>query len=285
MENLKERVAVITGGANGIGYGLAERFLDEGMKVVIADIESAALDRAVLQLSKKGEVVGHRTDVSNCDSLVSLADATMARFGAVHLLCNNAGVGGFQHFSATTKETWEWTLGVNLWGVIHGCRVFMPILQQQDEAHIVNTASMSGFTYGPYMHPYSVSKAGVVALTEGMYREFTRENINVGVSVLCPAFTATAINDDQRNAPNDVPRRDDVDPSLAELRKIVAAMNNAGKTPAEIADYTVKGIRSKALHIFPHPGWLDAVDDRIKRILAGQPVGDEPAHVVADPRR
>jgi NAD(P)-dependent dehydrogenase (short-subunit alcohol dehydrogenase family) len=109
MENLKERVAVVTGGANGIGYGLAERFLDEGMKVVIADIESAALDRAVGQLSKKGEVVGHRTDVSSFDSLVSLADATMARFGAVHLLCNNAGVGGFQHFAATTKETWEWT--------------------------------------------------------------------------------------------------------------------------------------------------------------------------------
>jgi NAD(P)-dependent dehydrogenase (short-subunit alcohol dehydrogenase family) len=157
VQNFEGRVAVVNGGASGIGYALAERFLDAGMKVVIADIDAGQLDEAGPRLAAKGEVMTQVTDVANPTSLQALADATVARFGAVHLLCNNAGVGGFQRFGTTSRETWEWILGVDLWGVIDGCRIFLPILKQQDEAHIVNTASMSGFVYGPYLHPYSVA--------------------------------------------------------------------------------------------------------------------------------
>ncbi len=284
MERLEGRVAVVTGGASGIGFGLAERFLHEGMKVVIADIDAAALDRALAALVGKGEIIGHRTDVADSNSLQSLADAAAARFGAVHLLCNNAGVGGFQRFGSLTKEAWEWVIGVDLWGVIHGCRIFLPILKQQDEAHIVNTASMSGFVYGPYLQPYSVAKAGVVALTESLYREFEKEGSRVGISVLCPAFTATAIADDERVAPLSLGRRGDLDPDLAPLRQAVRDMMAAGKTSAEVADVTVRGIRGRKLHIFPHPSWLAAVEQRMKNILAGEPVGDEPASVLANPR-
>ena len=284
MQKFEGRVAVVTGGASGIGFALAERLLDEGMKVVIADIDQGALDRAVAALEAKGEIIGHRTDVADSDSVQALADAALARFGAVHLLCNNAGVGGFQRFGSLTKEAWEWVIGVDLWGVIHGCRIFMPILQAQDEAHIVNTASMSGFVYGPYLQPYSVAKAGVVALTESLYREFTKEGSHVGVSVLCPAFTATAIADDERAAPASIGRRGDLDPDLAPVRDAVRHMMSVGKTSAEVADITVQGIRDGKLHIFPHPSWLAAVEARLQNILAGEPVGDEPASVLADPR-
>ncbi|WP_097093725.1 SDR family NAD(P)-dependent oxidoreductase [Novosphingobium sp. Chol11] len=284
MDRFEKRIAVVTGGASGIGFALAERLLDEGMKVVIADIDSDALDRAVAALADKGDIIGHRTDVSNPDSLQSLADTAVARFGAVHLLCNNAGVGGFQRFGSLTREAWEWVIGVDLWGPIHGCRIFMPILQQQDEAHIVNTASMSGFVYGPYLQPYSVAKAGVVALTESLYREFEKEGSHIGVSVLCPAFTATAISNDERSAPSSVARRGDLDPDLAPVRDAVRDMMAAGKTAAEVADITVQGIRERKLHIFPHPSWLAAVEQRMKNILAGEPVGDEPASVLVDPR-
>lgn len=146
MKDLRGRVAVVTGGANGIGLGLAERFLQEGMKVVIADINEQDLARAEQSLAASGEVLAVTTDVSREDSVQSLADAAVARFGGVHVLCNNAGVGGTQRFDTVGQATWEWTIGVNLWGVVHGCRIFLPILAAQDEAYIVNTASMAGFT-------------------------------------------------------------------------------------------------------------------------------------------
>jgi NAD(P)-dependent dehydrogenase (short-subunit alcohol dehydrogenase family) len=283
MKTFQGRVAVVTGAASGIGYALAERFLDAGMKVVLADIEEAQLEAATAKLARKGEVLAHVTDVANPDSLQALADAAMQRFGAVHLLCNNAGVGGFRRFESTSRKDWEWVLGVDLWGVIDGCRIFLPILKQQDEAHILNTASMSGFVYGPYLHPYSVAKAGVVALTEGLYREFDKDGCHVGVSVLCPAFTATAIADDERNAPAGVTRCDDVDPDLAPVREGTRYMMAIGKSAADVAEITFRGIQERKLHIFPHPSWMAAVDARIDNIRNGQPVGDEPASVLADP--
>lgn len=201
MRELKGRVAVVTGGANGIGKGLAPRFLGEGMKVVIADNDARDLENAVTELSALGEVLGVPTDVADIDSVQALADAAVARFGTVHVLCNNAGVGRAQHFSTIPHATWEWTLGVNLWGDINGCRIFQPVLAAQDEAYIVNTASMSGFLTGGHLTPYSVSKAGVVALSEGLAFEWATEFPHIGVAVLCPAYTATSIRHDERNAP------------------------------------------------------------------------------------
>jgi NAD(P)-dependent dehydrogenase (short-subunit alcohol dehydrogenase family) len=281
MDKFEDRVAVVTGGANGIGYALAERFLDLGMRVVLADINELELGRAVANLSAKGEILGHVTDISSSASVQGLADASVARFGAVHVLCNNAGVGGFQRFATTSEATWNWILGVDLLGVIHGCRIFLPILDRQDEAHIVNTASMAGFSYSAYNHPYNVSKAGVVALSEGLYREFKNEKPHIGVSVVCPAFTNTKIADDERNAPPGHIRRADADPELEPMRQMVSHWLTRGKTSDEIAEITLQGIRSRALHVFPHREWLAAIQDRMENILAGRPVGDEPASVLA----
>lgn len=270
MERLDGRVAVVTGGASGIGLGLAHRFLAEGMKVVVADIRQDDLALAVEQLSREGDVAGIWTDVADPASVQALADAAMDRFGAVHLLCNNAGIGGWQRFGNTSLDTWEWTMGVNLWGPILGCKTFLPILEAQDEAHIVNTASMSGFIYAPYNAPYNVTKAGVVALTEGLFREFAKEKPHIGVSVLCPAFTKTRIADDERTAPPGHVSRSETDPDMEGMRAELRANLEAGKTPGEIADHVVRGVRERALHIFPHPEWMKVIGDRTDNIMAGR---------------
>jgi NAD(P)-dependent dehydrogenase (short-subunit alcohol dehydrogenase family) len=272
MNQFDGRVAVVTGGANGIGLGLARRFLDEGMKVVIADIHATDINAALDELRAHGDVIGVPTDVADEASMRALADTAMARFGAVHILCNNAGVGGFQRFSHTSLETWRWIMGVNLWGTILGCNIFMPILERQPEAHIVNTASMAGFIYAPFNHPYNVTKAGVVALTEGMFREFAEEKPHVGLSVLCPAFVATRIADDERNAPASHSRRSDTDPDMEQLRERVRGSLAGGKTPADVAEIVMRGIRERALHIFTHPEWLRVISDRAERIVAGHSI-------------
>lgn len=275
MRDFQGRVAVITGGASGIGLALAHRLGAEGMKLVIADIDQLALQTAAAGLESAGhQVLAQRTDVSRAEEIQALADAAMARFGAVHLLCNNAGVGGFQRFETTGAATWEWVVGVNLWGVIHGCRIFLPILEQQDEAHIVNTASVAGIYSYAYLHPYNVAKAGVVALTEGMWREFAVTKPNVGLSVLLPASIATAITDDERNAPAGHVRRSEADPSLEEFRKMYVAGIAAGMSPAEVADIVVEGVRERRLHIFTHPETKAMVTMRAEDIAAGLPLRD-----------
>ena len=275
MQNFKDRVAVITGGASGIGLALAQRLGAEGMKLVIADIDEAALKNAAAELGAAGyPVLAKRTDVAKAEDIQALADAAVARFGAVHLLVNNAGVGGFQHFETTSAETWEWTIGVNLWGVIHGCRIFMPILQARDEAHIVNTASVAGIYSYNYLHPYNAAKAAVVALSEGMWREFAAEKPNVGVSVVLPASVDTGITSDERNAPPGHVSRANADPSLAEFRKLYTAGIAAGKSAAEVADIVVDGIRAKQLHIFTHPETKALVTMRAEDIAAGLPLRD-----------
>lgn len=269
MRELKGRVAVVTGGANGIGKGLAIRFLEEGVKVVIADNDAGDLANAVTELSALGEVLGVPTDVADADSVQALANAAMDRFGAVHVLCNNAGVGGAQHFSTIPHATWEWTLGVNLWGVINGCRIFQPILAAQEEAYIVNTASMSGFLTGGYLTPYSVSKAGVVALSEGLAFEWATEFPHIGVAVLCPAYTATAIRHDERNAPAGHIPRAVADPSLIELQaEVDRTIEQEGMPVSQIADLVVRGMAERKTHIFPHPEWLKLWTDRVERVSA-----------------
>lgn len=266
MKHLEGRVAVVTGGANGIGLGLATRFLQEGMRVVVADNDNASLDRALSELAPLGEVLTVNTDVAEEDSVRALAEAAVARFGAVHVLCNNAGVGGMQRFSTTNLATWRWTLGVNLWGVIHGCNLFLPILAAQDEAYIVNTASMAGFLTTAPLHPYAASKAGVVALSETLAHEFATEYPHVGVAVLCPAYTATAISNDERNAPSGHVPRSVADPELEPLRSQVNTDINAGVSTTEVADLVVRGMAARKTHIFPAPEWLNYWQDRVDRV-------------------
>ncbi|ANY22205.1 SDR family NAD(P)-dependent oxidoreductase [Gordonia terrae] len=268
MKQLEGRIAVVTGGANGIGLGLATRFLHEGMHVVIADNDDASLKRAAAELSLLGEVETVHADVADEHSVRALADAAVARFGAVHVLCNNAGVGGMQRFSTTNLDTWRWTVGVNLWGAIHGCNIFLPILADQDEAYIVNTASMAGFLTTAPLHPYAASKAGVVALSETLAHEFATEYPHIGVAVLCPAYTATSIADDERNAPNGHVPRSVADPELESLRAKVNADIGAGVPTETVADLVVRGMAARKTHIFPSPEWLNYWQDRVDRVKA-----------------
>ena len=275
MRHFAGRVAVITGGASGIGLALARRLGAEGMKLVLADIDVPALERATGELQAEGrEVLACRTDVSKAEDVQALANASVERFGAAHLLFNNAGVGGFQRFETMSAGTWEWTIGVNLWGVVHGCRTFLPILGRQEEAHIINTASVAAIYSYNYLHPYNAAKAAVVALSEGMWREFATEKPHVGVSVVLPASVDTAIIDDERNAPAGHVRRSEADPSLAEFRKMYVAGLAVGKSPAEVADIVLEGIRERRLHIFTHPETRALVMQRAEDIIAGLPLRD-----------
>ncbi len=265
MKELAGRVAVVTGGANGIGRGLATRFLKEGMKVVIADLDETDLAEAATELApwarycRSGPMSPTRFDPR-------ARRRTMERFGAVHVLCNNAGVGGMQRFATTSLATWEWTLGVNLWGVVNGCNIFLPLLAAQEEAYIVNTASMAGFTTTAPLHPYIASKAAVVALSESMAHEFATEFPHVGVAVLCPAYTATAIRNDERNAPAGHVPRAQADPKLEELREQVNSDIDQGVSTEYVADLVVAAMAAGKTHIFPSPEWLDYWQDRVDRV-------------------
>ena len=203
MDDLAGRVAVITGGASGIGLAMAERFAAEGMRIVLADVERPVLERAAAQLADAGvEVLAVPTDVSVAADVEALAAATLEHFGDVHLLCNNAGVGsrGLPVIELPLAD-FEWVVGVNLFGVIHGLQAFLPRLVANDVGHIVNTASTSAFSYLPRMGPYNATKAAVVALSETLRFELEAEGSHVGVSVLCPSWVRTNISTSDRNRP------------------------------------------------------------------------------------
>jgi len=268
MQELNGRVAVVTGGASGIGFGLASAFAAEGMKVVVGDIEEPALDDAVAKLEASGaEVLGVRTDVSDDASVAALAAAAVDRFGAIHVACNNAGVGGGGLSWEAPLSTWEWVLGVNMWGVIHGIRAFVPILMQQDEAHIVNTASIAGLAAGPFMGPYNASKHAVVALSETLYHEMAMTAPQVKVSVLCPGWVRTRIADSARNRPDD----DGDDAVENPARLLLQSVIERGMPPEELAAIVLDAIRAERFWILPHddaePFWREFVNGRAQALV------------------
>ena len=269
MQELNGRVAVVTGGASGIGFGLASVFAAEGMKVVVGDIEAPALDDAVAKLEASGaEVLGVRTDVSDDASVAALAAAAVDRFGAIHVVCNNAGVGGGGLSWEMPLSTWEWVLGVNLWGVIHGIRAFVPILMQQDEAHIVNTASIAGLAAGPFMGPYNASKHAVVALSETLYHEMAMTAPQVKVSVLCPGWVRTRIADSARNRPD---ADDATEAADAPARQLLQSVIENGMPPSELAAIVLDAIRAEQFWILPHddaePFWRQFVNGRAQALI------------------
>lgn len=266
------RAAVVTGAASGIGFGLSERFASEGMRVVMADIEEPALAEAAELLAGRGaEVLPVPTDVSQSEQVDALRDRALEAFGAVHVLCNNAGVGGLgAPVWEMTPTEWEWVLGVNLWGVINGIRSFVPVLLQQDAAHVVNTASVAGLTAG-VLGPYSVSKHGVVALSEALYFQLQQEGPQVGVSVLCPGWVRTRILDAQRNKPAALEPRADNDPATAAGREMVRQMIEAGMEPSKVAAHVVDAIRSRRFYVLTHPEMKEAIRRRAEEILTGGP--------------
>jgi NAD(P)-dependent dehydrogenase (short-subunit alcohol dehydrogenase family) len=198
LPDLRGKVAVVTGGASGIGMGIARQLIAEGMQVVIGDIEAGPLRKTADDLG----AVGIPTDVSELESVRALARSAAERFGTVHVLCNNAGVGPLAAIADLTMADWHWIIGVNLYGVIHGVQTFLPILQaNEDGGHIVNTASMAGLVAPPRLGAYSVTKFGVVALTEVLAAELAQAGSKVGASVLCPGVVRTNIGTSSRNRP------------------------------------------------------------------------------------
>jgi len=253
MERFRDRVAVVTGAASGIGLALAERFAAEGMKVVMADVEPAALEAAAASVRASAPaVLAVRTDVSRAEDVDRLARETYAVFGAAHIVCNNAGVAVIGAVHEQTLADWQWVLGVNLWGVIHGVHAFLPrMLGGGDEGHFVNTASMAGLTTAPFMSIYDVTKHGVVALSESLYKELELSGAPVGVSVVCPGLINTSIMRSARNRPPELADEGKAGPAAQAFAQALADRLTGGYPPSEVADQIVRGIRNRRFYIVP----------------------------------
>jgi NAD(P)-dependent dehydrogenase (short-subunit alcohol dehydrogenase family) len=273
MQEFQDKVAVVTGAASGIRFALAERFIREGMKVVLADVEVDALARAEAELRRRGAtVLAVRTDVRQASEVEALAEKTLAAFSGVHVVCNNAGVYLTKASWEYTLADWEWVLGVNLWGVIHGVRTFVPImLRQGTEGHIVNTASAAGLASGPWMVSYYVSKFGVVALSEGLATELARIGAPVKVSVLCPNMVRTNLMTSARNRPLALMNSEEASPPRAGAHKLDEALRKGfeetGIAPVQVADDVVAAIRADKFYILTHQDVKEEVRDRLDRIL------------------
>jgi NAD(P)-dependent dehydrogenase (short-subunit alcohol dehydrogenase family) len=272
MDELDGKVAVVTGAASGIGAALAGRFASEGMRVVLADVEVGPLQEAADELAADGaEVLAVPTDVSRGDVVDRLAVAGAEAFGPVHVLCNNAGVGAGGLLADLTTEDWEWVLGVNLWGVIHGLRAFLPgMLAHGEPGHIVNTASLAGLVSAPMMGPYGASKFAVVGISEALYHELQLTGSRIGASVLCPGWVNTQIYASERNRPAGMGSATaglgvDGDPRAEMLRQILAS----GMAPDAVADLVLEAIRDGRFYVLTHPEMTPAVESRMRGILDG----------------
>jgi NAD(P)-dependent dehydrogenase (short-subunit alcohol dehydrogenase family) len=270
MKALQGRVAVVTGAAGGIGRALVKVFVNAGMKVVLAGPNQERLCSAVKAFKDDGAIVfGVRTDVSAAAQMRELARRTIVEFGAVHVLCNNAGVAyGGRSSWETPLEAWQWVLGVNLMGVIHGIHAFLPIMLKQDtEAHIVNMASNSGLIMNSHAVPYGVSKHAVVALSESLHLELLQRNARVKVSVVCPGPVSTGfLNSVERNRPKSVPLPPALTPEEMFLRKAYEVYISRGMDPGEIARQVLEALRTEQFYVIPHD-YSDAINTRMQNIL------------------
>ena len=270
MEQLTGKVAVVTGAASGIGRALADRFAAEGMRIVLADVEEQALDTATEELRAAGaEAVGIPTDVSVAADLEHLRDVALRAFGTVHVVCNNAGVGAGGPIWTVPLESWRWILGVNLWGVIHGVHAFTPLLVEQGEGHIVNTASAAGIVSAPFLGPYVTSKHAVVALSESLALDLA--GTGVGVSVLCPLWVRTRIHESSRNAPAEVLRAEPaLEVSMPAHLSQLAAIVERGLDPGVVAGQVTDAVRRDRFYVLPHPQVKAAAVERVRRIAEGE---------------
>lgn len=273
METFEGRVAVITGGASGLGLAMAQRFADAGMNIVIGDIEAEPLAMAEAAIAAKGvKVLPRRTDVARADDVEALAEDAYRHFGAVNVLCNNAGIGGSPGAMwELSVDDWRWVIDVDLWSVVHGVRSFVPrMIASGQEAHVVNTASVAGLVSGAVGGPYTVAKFGVVALSEQLYYELGRAGHNIGVSVLCPGFVNTNIYDSGRNRQAEYGQPEVApSPEAEQRRAMLQAMRNTMIQPAEIGELVFEAVRTRNLYIIPAGGEpLDtAVRQRLENVV------------------
>lgn len=282
MELTKGQVAVITGGASGIGLALAERFATAGLNIVLADVQPDALNAATKVIEALGvEVLAVPTDVSKESEVQALADKTIERFGAVHVVCNNAGVAARSDPWFGPISSWEWVMGVNFWGVVYGSRIFLPLLV--NGGHIVNTASIAGLMTG-FAPSYDASKHAAVAVTEDLFNTVKVAGLPIGVSVLCPGWVRTNILEADRNWPAEYGEKPVNDPANAVTEAHVGRALAEGRTPASVADAVFDAVVADRFWVIPHQDFLDVAIERWATIA--ERADPEPAeHVPGMPPR
>jgi NAD(P)-dependent dehydrogenase (short-subunit alcohol dehydrogenase family) len=270
VDDLRDKVVAITGGASGIGRALADAFGAEGMRVALADVEQGPLEQAVADLRAAGvDAAGWTCDVSDDEHVHAFAAATFDHFGTAHVICNNAGVGGAGGLTWDVPLAgWEWTIGVNLMGVVHGIRAFMPRLVEQGEGHVVNTASLAGLKAAPFMAAYNATKHAVVAISESLAHECAMAAPGVHVSVLCPAFIRTRIAESGRNWPahlgeNPSPPSDS--PAAGMMRQLV----ESGLEPSVYAARVVEAVRTNRFFVLSDDAHAAVTQRRLDEIVHG----------------
>lgn len=273
MQEFAGKVAVVTGGGSGMGRAFSQRLAEENMKVVLADIEVPALDKAVAELRAEGhDAVGVPTDVSDPAAMKALASATLDHFGRVDVVCNNAGVEGYLDgaiWEATDKD-WAWTFGVNYWSVVHGVRTFLPILlENPDGGHMVNTASMTAVVTARNM--YSITKHAVLALTEVVHADLKARQAKVAVSALCPGIIATRLFQGSRNRPREL-QNEVATPGADQgrtMREQMHARLSEGMPPSVVAEHVLRAIREERLYVLTDQDWDEQINTRHEAILQG----------------
>ncbi len=281
MRDFAGKTAVVTGAASGMGYAFAERFAAEGMNVVLADIETDALNAAVATLEQQERnVIGVEVNTMKREMLERVRDQAIERYGKIHVLCNNAGVtsredaglgagNGQRAVWEVPDSTWDWVMGVNFYGVLYGLQAFVPsMLEHGETGHIVNTASLAGLIPGG--SAYSVSKHGVLTLTEGLWHHLRSLDSNLSASVLCPGFVNTQIAEAERNRPDEFGEKIE---GNEEQRALTQMFLGGGMAPSDVAELVWQAMVNDQLYILPHSGWTDVIRARVEAVIEGsQPV-------------